>query len=221
MSVEAYADGVAQPSLADRAFAAIQDQLIMLEIPPNTAIVEGDLAAQLGVGRTPIREALKRLETERLVVSYPRRGTFSTGVDVADLGYISEIRATLEPLAARRAAEAASPTLRQLMFDMADKTEALDLEGIERGELLRWDMTVHRTIYKVSRNPHLEDILIRYDNLATRIFCLFLDRLGTVSDHVGEHGALLRAIARGQADLAADIARTHILGFEKKVIAAI
>lgn len=221
MSVEAFAAEGAQLSLADRAFAAIQDQLIMLEIPPNTAIVEGDLAAQLGVGRTPIREALKRLETERLVVSYPRRGTFSTGVDVADLGYISEIRATLEPLAARRAAEAASPTLRQLMFDMADKTEALDLESIDRGELLRWDMTVHRTIYKVSRNPHLEDILIRHDNLATRIFCLFLDRLGTVSDHVGEHGALLRAIARGQADLAADIARTHILGFEKKVIAAI
>lgn len=221
MSVEAFADGGAELSLADRAFAAIQDQLIMLDIPPNTAIVEGELAAQLGVGRTPIREALKRLETERLVVSYPRRGTFSTAIDVADLGYISEIRATLEPLAARRAAEAASPTLRQLLFDMADKTEALDLEGIDRRELMRWDMTVHRTIYKVSRNPHLEDILIRYDNLATRIFCLFLDRLGTVSDHVSEHEALLRAIARGQADLAEDIARTHIIGFEKKVIAAI
>ena len=68
--------------LADRAYAVIQDQLIMLDIPPHAAIVEGELAEQLGVGRTPVREALKRLEVERLVVSYPRRGTFATGVDV-------------------------------------------------------------------------------------------------------------------------------------------
>ena len=83
--------------LADRAYAVIQDQLIMLDIPPHAAIVEGELAEQLGVGRTPVREALKRLEVERLVVSYPRRGTFATGVDVADLGNISEIRSTSSP----------------------------------------------------------------------------------------------------------------------------
>ena len=97
--------------LADRAYAVIQDQLIMLDIPPHAAIVEGELAEQLGVGRTPVREALKRLEVERLVVSYPRRGTFATGVDVADLGNISEIRSHLEPVAARRAAEL-SPDVR-------------------------------------------------------------------------------------------------------------
>ena len=92
--------GASRTPLADRAYTVIQDQLIMLDIRPHAAIVEGELAEQLGVGRTPVREALKRLEAERLVVSYPRRGTFATGVDVEDLGHISEIRAHLEPVAA-------------------------------------------------------------------------------------------------------------------------
>ena len=71
-------------SFADRAYLVIRDKLIMLDIRPNEAIVENDLAAELELGRTPVREALKRLEADRLVVSFPRRGTFATGVDVAD-----------------------------------------------------------------------------------------------------------------------------------------
>jgi len=90
-------------SLADQAYLIIQDKLIMLDIRPNEAIVESELAAGLGLGRTPVREALKRLEADRLVISFPRRGTFATGVDVADLRHISQIRVNLEPVAARTA----------------------------------------------------------------------------------------------------------------------
>jgi DNA-binding GntR family transcriptional regulator len=208
-------------SLADRAHAAIQERLIMLDIRPNAVIAETELAQEFGVGRTPVREALKRLEAERLVVSFPRRGTFAASVDVADLGHITEIRAALEPVAARRAAESTSPTLRQLFLDMADKTEVLDIRDIGKHELMRWDLTVHRTIYRAARNPHLEDVLVRYDNLATRIFCLFLERLPSVAQHVGEHTQLLRAIADGCGDAAAEIARDHVVGFEKAVRAAL
>src|SRR3712207_57107 len=92
-------------SLADKAYVAIRDRLIMLDIRPGDPIDDDGLAKDLGVGRTPVREALKRLEGDRLVVSYPRRGTFATGMDISDLAHISDIRAQLEPLAARRAAE--------------------------------------------------------------------------------------------------------------------
>src|SRR3954447_3432426 len=95
----------APASLAERAYLAIRDQLIMLDIRPGDPIDDDELAKALGVGRTPVREALKRLEGDRLVVSYPRRGTFATGMDISDLAHISEIRVQLEPLAARRAAE--------------------------------------------------------------------------------------------------------------------
>ncbi|MBN9790818.1 MULTISPECIES: GntR family transcriptional regulator [Pseudonocardia] len=204
-------------SLADKAYTVIRDRLIMLDIPPMTAIDDVALAKSLEVGRTPVREALKRLEIDRLVVSYPRRGTFATGVDITDLAYISEIRVQLEPLAARRAAEYAGPTTRADLAELADTIDRIDVRTLDRDELMRWDLHVHRTIYEAAANPHLEDTLIRYDNLATRIFCLFLDRMTHFDQHVGEHSGLLRAIAGQQADEAADRARAHVIGFEKAV----
>jgi len=208
-------------SFADQAYLVIRDKLIMLDIRPNEAIVESELAAQLKFGRTPVREALKRLEADRLVVSFPRRGTFATGVDVADLRHISQIRVNLEPVAARSAAENASAAVRADLLELADRTSALDIDDIERNELMRWDLRVHRAIYRAAGNPHLEDVLVRYDNLATRIFCLFLDRLPTVARHIAEHTDLLRTIAAGDADAAAAIALEHVLGFEKAVRAIV
>jgi DNA-binding GntR family transcriptional regulator len=214
--------GSAPTSLADRAYLAIRDRLIMLDIQPGEPIDDDQLAKSLDVGRTPVREALKRLEGDRLVVSYPRRGTFATGMDIADLAHISEIRVQLEPLAARRAAERAPRTTRTELGELASRVEALDIARVDRTEGMRWDASVHRAIYRAANNPHLEDVLIRYDNLATRIHCMFLDRLSTVDMHiVAEHVALLRAIAAEEADRADDLAREHVLGFERAIRAVL
>ena len=87
---------------------------------------------------------------------------------------------------------------------------------------MRWDVSVHRAIYRAANNPHLEDVLIRYDNLAARIHCMFLDRLSTTDMHVvAEHVALLRTIAAGDADRADELAREHVLGFERAIRAVI
>jgi DNA-binding GntR family transcriptional regulator len=208
-------------SLADRAYNAIKDRLIMLVIRPGDPIDDDALAKDLGVGRTPVREALKRLEGDRLVVSYPRRGTFATGVDISDLAYISDIRVQLEPLAARRAAERTVRPTQAELEELAAHIEQLKVSEVDGTELMRWDLTVHRAIYQAAGNPHLEDVLIRYDNLATRIFCLFLERLPAVDGHVREHVELLRAIAAGDADRADDLAREHVLGFERAIRAVI
>ena len=214
-------DPSAATSLADRAYVAIRDRLIMLDIRPGDPIDDDELAGSLGVGRTPVREALKRLEVDRLVVSFPRRGTFATGMDISDLAHISEVRVQLEPLAARRAAERAPRAVHAELEELAAHIEQLDVRQVDRTELMRWDLAVHRAIYRAAGNPHLEDVLIRHDNLATRIFCLFLDRLPTVDEHVREHVDLLRAIAAGDADRADDLAREHVLGFEKTIRAVI
>lgn len=209
-------------SLADRAYLALRDQLIMLRIQPGEPIDDDRLAKSLGMGRTPVREALKRLEGDRLVVSFPRRGTFATGMDIADLAHISEIRVQLEPLAARRAAERAPHAVRAELDELASRTATLDVSRTDRTDVMRWDLTVHRTVYRAASNPHLEDVLIRYDNLATRIHCMFLDRLSTTDLHVvAEHVALLRAIAAGDADRADELAREHVLGFERAVRAVL
>jgi len=83
-------------SLADVAYERLRDRLLMLEIKPGDILNDEQLAKELEVGRTPVREALKRLELDRLVITYPRRGTFATRVEVTDLAFISEIRAQLK-----------------------------------------------------------------------------------------------------------------------------
>jgi len=208
-------------SLADRAYERIRDHLVMLDIRPGEPLNDDALAQELGTGRTPVREALKRLEGDRLVVAYPRRGTFATAVDITDLAHISEIRAELEPLAAARAARTASDASRAHLAGLAEDIAGLEARVNDRRELLRRDVHVHRDIYRAAGNPHLEDILVRQDNLATRIWCLFLDRLPAIAGHVGEHVTLLEAIVEGEAEKAAQLALEHVVGFERAVRAVL
>jgi DNA-binding GntR family transcriptional regulator len=213
----AVADDVSRKSLADVAYENIRDRLLMLEIKPGELLNDDSLAKALGVGRTPIREALKRLELDRLVVTYPRRGTFATRVDVTDLSFISEIRAQLEPLAASRAARVATEAVRAQLRAILKEVEAFDAGAASVTETLRLDARVHQGIYAAAANPHLEDILIRYDNLATRIWCMVIDRLPDLSHHVHQHLDLLRAVIDGDEAKAADLARVHVSGFEHAV----
>ncbi len=195
---------------------AIRDRLLMLEIRPSEPTDDDALACSLGVGRTPVREVLERLEGDRLVVTFPRRGTFATGMDITDLAHISEIRVQPEPLAAR-----AHQAVRTELDELAPRIEDPDVTGVDRTELMRWDLAVHRSVHRAAGNPHPEDELVCYDNLATRISCVFLDRLSSVDAHVGEHVELLRAIAAGDADRAEHLAREHVTGFEQAIRAVI
>jgi DNA-binding GntR family transcriptional regulator len=213
----ALSEDAGKKSLADVAYESIRDRLLMLDIKPGELLNDDALSKSLGVGRTPVREALKRLELDRLVVTYPRRGTFATRVDVTDLSFISEIRAQLEPLAASRAARLASAGVRAQLKAILAEVEAFDVSSAPVMETLQLDARVHQGIYAASANPHLEDILIRYDNLATRIWCMVVDRLPDLSGHVHEHLNLLRAVIDGDEEQAAELARVHVSGFERAV----
>ncbi|MGP3990134.1 GntR family transcriptional regulator [Streptomyces sp. 3N207] len=208
-------------SFAERAYRAIRDRLVMLEIRPGAPINEDQLAQSLGVGRTPVREALKRLQYERLITTYPRRGTFATDVNITDLAHISEVRQELEPLAAGQAARRATATDRTTLTALRQQLESVDSRRREAAELMHLDLQVHRAIYAATHNPYLEDTLVRHDNLATRIWCLFIDQLSDVAGHVEEHGPLIEAIVAGDADKAAQLARGHVEGFERAIREAI
>ena len=204
-------------SLAENAYLLLRDRLIMLDIKPGDPINDGQIAAELGIGRTPVREAIKRLEGDHLVVSYPRRGTFATGVDITQLAEVSEIRELLEPLASRRAARMASPACVRNSATVAAAIRELEGQDASSQELMRYDIQVHRLIYKASANAHLEDVLIRYDNLSTRIWCHMLEKMPSVSGHIAEHAELLGAIADGDEDRAAELALHHVVSFEETI----
>lgn len=217
LEILATVDDAGRKSLAEIAYESLRDRLLTLDIKPGDLLNDEQLAKELGIGRTPVREALKRLELDRLVVTYPRRGTFATRVEVTDLAFISEIRVQLEPVAAARAARVATPAAREYLRKVASEVEAFDLKASTVVETLKLDASVHQGIYAAAANPHLEDVLIRYDNLATRIWCMVLDRLPNLEHHVHEHVELLRAVIDGEEEKAADLARAHVSGFEQAV----
>ena len=205
---------------AGRAYEIVRERLVMLDIRPGEPINDDHLAGELGVGRTPVREALKRLERDRLVIAYPRRGTFATVVDMTDLADISEIRKQLEPIAAARAARAGTTEARARLTALAAGIARID-DSDDPRQVLRHDVRVHREIYRASGNPHLEEILVRLDAHATRIWCLFLDRLPDVAGHVREHVALMDAIVAGDEAAAAELTLAHVVGFEKAIRAVL
>ncbi len=200
-------------SLADQAYFAIRGLIVSLALAPGDPIREPELTAKLGIGRTPVREALRRLALERLVEVYPRRGMFVTTVDVRDLARLCEVRAVLEPEAARLAAERATkPDLEEIN---ALIEELLDRRRRDDRALIDLDERIHRTIYRTSHNQLLEETLEWYYTHALRIWMLALDRTRTLQSAVLEHHELLDAVARGKGERAAALMRAHVEHFEQ------
>ncbi|MGR6901680.1 GntR family transcriptional regulator [Glutamicibacter creatinolyticus] len=208
-------------SKAEEAYERILQMLVTLQIQPGDPIHDEELMRELGIGRTPVREALKRLEVDKLVITFPKRGTFATRVEVSDLAYVSEIRQQLEPMAAARAARTASESTRAALLETSRQIERFDAANASTTDLLTFDAAVHRNIYRASGNPYLEDVLIRHSNLATRIWCTVIDRLPRVSTHVKEHLGLLQAIIDGDEAEAARLAGLHVGQFEQSVRTAL
>jgi DNA-binding GntR family transcriptional regulator len=196
-------------SLADKAYHAIRGLIVSLELAPGTVIDERSLIERLEIGRTPVREALRRLAHERLVEVYPRRGMFVTGVDVRELARLSEVRVMLEPEAARLAAERATEADRA---ELTALIEELDAGG---SELMGLDERIHRAVYRAAHNDLLEATLEQYYVLALRIWSIALDRAHELEEAVEAHRALLEAINDGDGERAAETMRAHVQDFEQ------
>jgi DNA-binding GntR family transcriptional regulator len=170
------------------------------------------------MGRTPVREALRRLALEGLIVVYPRRGTFASSVNITSLSDITDVRAQLEPHAAERAARLA---------DAGDRREVAELlallaEGTSsQTSLIELDARVHRFVHRCSRNPYLARDLDRYLNMSIRIWYVTFDRLPPMQDPVGEHQALLQAIANADPGAARTVALEHVLAFAREMRAVL
>ena len=202
--------------LADRAYRELRDRLVTLRIPPGSPIDEDAIGRELKMGRTPVREAIKRLALENLVTVFPRRGTFASEINITDLAHISDVRAQLEGHAAYRAAERITDSQRAELDGLLQELDASrgtdDLES-----LMALDTRVHRFIYRCAANPFLEQTLTRYFNLSLRIWYLVIDRLPHLFARVHEHQVVLQAIAAGDAAHARDILAGHIATFEGEI----
>jgi DNA-binding GntR family transcriptional regulator len=206
--------------LAERAYVELRDRIVKLQIEPGAPIDEDSLGQQLAMGRTPVREAIKRLVLENLVVVFPRRGTFAADINITDLTHISDVRGQLEGhaayLAAQRLTEPQLTELKQLRAELALRQGS---EGIDA--LMELDARVHRFIYACAGNPYLESTLDGYFNLSRRIWYLALGRLPDLSARVDEHDAALAAIAAGDAERARAVLAEHVATFEREIRAVL
>ncbi|WP_366552681.1 GntR family transcriptional regulator [Aquibaculum sediminis] len=161
--------GTSGRRLSDQAYIRLRDALVTLEFEPMQPLNERILSAQLGMGLAPIREALRRLEHERLVTIYPRRGIFAAEIVITDQQAIKEVRYELEGLAAALAAERATKEESDALIQIADR---LVLETTSHGKITG-DAEFRMLVYNMARNSFLQPILETHLNLARRLwyFC--------------------------------------------------
>jgi DNA-binding GntR family transcriptional regulator len=201
-------------SLADQAYVELRDRIVSLALPPGAPLNEDGLMAELGLGRTPIREAIKRLALEDLVTIYPRRGSFVSEIEITDLAQVSDVRRQLEGHAAYRAAQNATAADRQAADALIDE---LGMPRPTPDELMRLDARIHRFVYSCSGNPYLASTLDRYLNLSLRIWYRVIDRLPHLEGSVYQHRDLLTAVRDGDAKRARELASAHVETFEREI----
>jgi DNA-binding GntR family transcriptional regulator len=205
--------------IADRAYGSLRDRIVTLRLAPGAALREDALMAELDLGRTPLREAVKRLALEGLVEVRPRSGTYVTDVQAADIVHIAEVRAELEAQAARLAAKRMDDEGRAAAARLDAELVALEgTTGIDA--YMRLDERVHRFVWEASGNPYLLDALERFWALSLRIWHLVLDRIPTLPAAVDEQRALLEALVAGDARRAGARMRRHVQAFEAEILEA-
>jgi DNA-binding GntR family transcriptional regulator len=210
----------APPSLADRAYLHLREEIIRVELAPGTLLREDELVRRLGVGRTPVREAIQRLQRDGFATILPRRGTLVSEINITDLAAIYEVRAHLESwasrLAAQRATEQDRREAQQLISELAALTAQDGYEAV-----LALDRRIHRFVYRCTKNPFLAETLDRYHNLALRILHVAMKRYSTLTprldDVVHQQRTVLDAVCHGDADTAERVAIAHISTFERAI----
>lgn len=218
VTVEAGEQRVA--SLSDKAYYLLRDRLITLQLPPGATLDERALQTELNIGRTPLREALRKLADERLVRVIPRRGMFASHVDLGDLSAVSEVRAELESYAGYLAASRITDHERADIDELLGRLDG-STDQSSRGELIQLDLRIHRRVYHATHNTYLAGTLEEYYLHSLRMWFLVLDRVEHLAHAVESHRELLDAVRSGDPDGAEQILRKHVAGFEQEIRAVL
>lgn len=196
-------------SLRGKVFHQLQNEILNGKYNPGESLVETKLSEELGVSRTPIREAIRQLELEGLVQSIPNKGVFVTGISYQDIEDIYTIRMLIEGLAARWAAEKISDT------ELSELREAVEFEEFYTGRndtehLLKLDSRFHDIIFKASKSKTLMHTLSTFHHYVQKARAESLSTPGRARKVLNEHKAILNAIADKDPKKAEKLTVEHI-----------
>jgi len=198
-----------------RAYDRIRGKIITLALMPGSLINEQRLSEELELSTTPVREALKLLIHDDLVVITQRHGLYVAGINIPDLEQLSEMRISLESLCARLAALRADS-------DDLNVFEALQLEQAQTPSenshrLLDLDHKFHKALVRAAGNKYLARSLNHLFDLSQRLWYVAMPHLNFLFDSVAEHLDLVDALKKKDADRAEQIMRDHVKGFYDRV----
>lgn len=181
---------------------------------PGAPVNEEDLQERTGIGRTPIREALQRLERDQLVSVIPRRGVFITTIDVGDLALLFETRSMLEPYVHRLAALRGTAVHWDAMEAALDEVAAMT--SPDWTDLLHADRICHEQVWDAANNRFLTHTLEMLYSQAERLWHQYVRDIADLHSALEEHRAVLLALRNGDGETAATIIEGHVLGFENQ-----
>ena len=203
-------------SLATQIFEKLEEDIITGVYPKGEILTELKLVEQLGVSRTPIREALSRLEQERLIAE-SGKGSVVVGITLEDLIDLMDIRERIEGLAAyyatKNLTEAGAKELQHIseLQDFYFSKQDID-------NLRKMDDKFHNMIYNLTERPVLRDTLIPLHRKSQRYRKISIEDKDRLGKSIREHKAICKAILSGDADLAAELITTHIQHAKKNMI---
>ncbi|WP_431043349.1 GntR family transcriptional regulator [Streptomyces sp. P1-3] len=198
-----------QPPAAERVYAHVKQGVLDRSYEGGTLLTEGDLAEAVGVSRTPVREALLRLEAEGLIRLYPKKGALVLPVSVQEIADVVETRLLVEEYAARKAVPA-PPSLLARLEELLERQRREAAAG-DLAAVAVSDRCFHAEIVRHAGNEILSRL---YDQLRDRqlrmgvaVMHAHPDR---IAKNIAEHGEILRALRGGDADAAAAVVHRHV-----------
>ena len=206
--------------LREVVFLTLRKAILKGELQPGERLMEIALANRLGVSRTPVREAIRMLEHEGLVVMKPRRGAQVAKITEQELNDVLEVRKSLEMLAANKACERMTEEDMKAMRDAGAEFRKLALNPhCDLTALTEADVAFHDTIYRGTRNRRLNQILANLREQMYRFRLEYLKDASIRESLVSEHEEIMRAVAGRDGELAAGLIGKH-MDDQQKVIHA-
>jgi DNA-binding GntR family transcriptional regulator len=206
--------------LREVVFDAVREAIIDGVLRPGERLMESQLAEQLGVSRTPVREAIRKLELEGFVVMIPRKGAYVAGISLKDIADVFEVRAALEALATVLAAERITEEeLEELERILVRKAEIIEQQEIEL--FIESDKKFHEILYRASRNQRLIQILTNLQDEVHRFRSVSLASPGRMRVALEEHRKVVEALADRDITRAEALAWEHIENAENSLMEAV
>jgi DNA-binding GntR family transcriptional regulator len=203
--------------LRELVFESLREAIISGALHPSERLMEIQLAEEMGVSRTPVREAIRKLELEGLVVMIPRKGAYVAGMSIKDIADVFEIRGALEGLAAELASERATDeeleTMERYLIKISEEIDTGDLSKV-----VETDTDFHSLIYEASRNVRLSQIINNLREQIQRFRTTSLSFPGRMKIALEEHRKIVEAVSSRDGELARKLAHEHMENAENAMM---